>query len=375
MKKKAKQIKKEPTETFAKIKVVGFGGAGGNILSRMNRGQLRGVDFIVMNTDVQDLHKTGIREKIHIGKNISKGLGAGMNPDIGRQAAEESRPQIEEALRGADMVFLAAGMGGGTGTGAISIAAEIARDLGILTVAVVTKPFFFEGSRRAQIAEEGLVKLRDRVDAYLVVPNDRIFNIIDQNTPLNEAFEAIDEILKHSVRGVAELINVPGIINTDFADIKTVLQEAGMALIGIGKASGADRAVNAVKAAVGSPLFEISPSGARGVLFSVMGNDLKMVEINEAAKYVGELVDPSAKIIFGAMEDNRLKKGEIKVMVIAAGFNGLVKYNNEKQQAIFNEKEKIEKIEKSPFISKKEEQQKKVNDDTLEVPAFLRRKK
>jgi cell division protein FtsZ len=374
MKKKTKQTKKEPIETFAKIKVVGFGGAGGNILSRMNRGQLRGVDFIVMNTDVQDLHKTGIREKIHIGKNISKGLGAGMNPDIGRQAAEESRPQIEEALRGADMVFLAAGMGGGTGTGAISIAAEIARDLGILTVAVVTKPFFFEGSRRAQIAEEGLVKLRDRVDAYLVVPNDRIFNIIDQNTPLNEAFEAIDEILKHSVRGVAELINVPGIINTDFADIKTVLQEAGMALIGIGKASGADRAINAVKAAIGSPLFEISPSGARGVLFSVMGNDLKMVEINEAAKYVGELVDPSAKIIFGAMEDNRLKKGEIKVMVIAAGFNGLVKYNNEKQQAIFNEKEKIEKIEKSPFISKKEEQ-KKVNDDTLEVPAFLRRKK
>ena len=374
MKKKTKQIKKEPIETFAKIKVVGIGGGGGNILSRMNRGQLRGVDFIVMNTDVQDLHKTGIREKIHIGKNISKGLGAGMNPDIGRQAAEESRPQIEEALRGADMVFLAAGMGGGTGTGAISIAAEIARDLGILTVAVVTKPFFFEGSRRAQIAEEGLVKLRDRVDAYLVVPNDRIFNIIDQNTPLNEAFEAIDEILKHSVRGVAELINVPGIINTDFADIKAVLQEAGMALIGIGKASGADRAVNAVKAAVGSPLFEISPSGARGVLFSVMGNDLKMVEINEAAKYVGELVDPSAKIIFGAMEDNRLKKGEIKVMVIAAGFNGLVKYNSEKQQAIFNEKEKIEKIEKMPFVTKKEEQ-KKVNDDTLEVPAFLRRKK
>ncbi len=373
--KKNKQQKKEPVETFAKIKVVGIGGAGGNILSRMNRGQLRGVEFIVMNTDVQDLHKTGIREKLHIGKNISKGLGAGMNPEIGRQAAEESRPQIEEALRGADMVFLTAGMGGGTGTGAISIAAEIARDLGILTVAVVTKPFFFEGSQRTQIAEEGLVKLRDRVDAYLVVPNDRIFNIIDQNTPLNEAFEAIDEILKHSVRGVAELINVPGIINTDFADIKTVLQEAGMALIGIGKASGADRAINAVKAAVGSPLFEISPSGARGVLFSVMGNDLKMVEINEAAKYIGEIVDPSAKIIFGAMEDNRLKKGEIKVMVIAAGFNGLVKYNNEKQQVIFNEKERNDKTEKSPFIAKKEEQQKKMNDDTLEVPAFLRRKK
>lgn len=375
MTKQKKKIKKEAVEAYAKIKVVGIGGAGGNILSRMNRGQLRGVDFIAMNTDVQDLHKTGIREKLHIGKNISKGLGAGMNPEIGRQAAEESRPQIEEVLRGADMVFLTAGMGGGTGTGAISIAAEIARDLGILTVAVVTKPFFFEGSQRTQIAEEGLVKLRDRVDAYLVIPNDRIFNIIDQNTPLNEAFEAIDEILKDSVRGVAELINVPGIINTDFADIKTVLQEAGMALIGIGKASGADRAINAVKAAVGSPLFEISPSGARGVLFSVMGNDLKMVEINEAAKYIGELVDPSAKIIFGAMEDSRLKKGEIKVMVIAAGFNGLVKYNNEKQQAIFNEKDKIDKTEKPPFISKKEEQQKKINDDTLEVPAFLRRKK
>lgn len=375
MKKKTKQIKKETPDTFAKIKVVGLGGMGGNVLSRMNRGQLQGVEFIVMNTDVQDLHKTGIRQKLHIGRNISKGLGAGMNPEIGRQAAEESRPQIEELLRGADMIFLTAGLGGGTGTGAIPIVAEIARDLGILTMAVVTKPFFFEGSQRGQIADEGLARLRDRVDAYLVVPNDRIFNIIDQNTPLNLAFEAVDDILKHSVRGVAELINVPGIINTDFADVKTVLQEAGMALIGIGKASGADRAVNAVKSAVGSPLFEISPSGARGVLFSVMGNDLKMAEINDAAKYVGEIVDPSAKIIFGAMEDNRLKKGEIKVMVIAAGFNGLVKYNNEKQQAIFNEREKSEKIEKPPFVSKKEEPIKKTSDDSLEIPAFLRRKK
>ncbi len=375
MKKKAKQVKKEAPDTFAKIKVVGLGGMGGNVLSRMNRSQLQGVEFIVMNTDVQDLHKTGIRQKLHIGRNISKGLGAGMNPEIGRQAAEESRPQIEELLRGADMIFLTAGLGGGTGTGAIPIVAEIARDLGVLTMAVVTKPFFFEGSQRGQIADEGLARLRDRVDAYLVVPNDRIFNIIDQNTPLNLAFEAVDDILKHSVRGVAELINVPGIINTDFADVKTVLQEAGMALIGIGKASGPDRAVNAVKDAVGSPLFEISPSGARGVLFSVMGNDLKMAEINDAAKYVGEIVDPSAKIIFGAMEDNRLKKGEIKVMVIAAGFNGLVKYNSEKQQAIFNEKEKTDKIEKPPFVSKKEEPIKKMNDDSLEVPAFLRRKK
>lgn len=363
---------KNPLETFAKIKVIGVGGGGGNIISRMNRSQIRGVEFIAVNTDVQDLHKTGIREKIHIGKNISRGLGAGMNPEIGRQSAEESKPQLEEAIKGAELVFLTAGLGGGTGTGAMPVVAEISKDSGALTIAVVTKPFFFEGSYRSQIAEEGLAKLKEKVDAYIVIPNDRIFNIIDQDTPLNQAFEAIDDILKFAVKGVAELINVPGIINVDFADVKTVLQDAGLALIGIGKAMGEERAVNAVKAAIGSPLIEISPHGARGVLFSVIGNDLRMVEINEAAKMVSEMVDPSAKIIFGAMEDNHLKKGEIKIMVIAAGFNGLLKYNNDaKQQSILTEGKPIMKKMETPMM----ENLPKTSSESLEIPAFLRRKK
>jgi len=361
---------KYPLETFAKIKVIGIGGGGGNIISRMNRGKMRGVEFIAVNTDVQDLHKTGIREKIHIGKNISRGLGTGMNPEIGRQAAEEAKAQLEEAIKGAEMVFLTAGLGGGTGTGAIPIIAELSKESGALTIAVVTKPFFFEGSRRSQIAEEGLVKLKEKVDAYIVVPNDRIFNIIDQDTPLSQAFEAIDDVLKCAVKGVAELINVPGIINVDFADVKTVLQDAGLALIGIGKASGQERAMNAVKSAISSPLIEISPHGARGILFSVIGNDLKMAEINDAAKLVSEIVDPGAKIIFGAMEDSRLKKGEIKIMVIAAGFNGLVKYNNDaKQQSIISEKPSLKKIETPSEIIQK------TSSESLEIPAFLRRRK
>lgn len=363
---------KNPLETFAKIKVIGVGGGGGNIISRMNRSQMRGVEFIAVNTDVQDLHKTGIREKIHIGKNTSKGLGAGMNPEIGRQSAEEARPQLEEAIKGAELIFLTAGLGGGTGTGAMPVIAEISKDSGALTIAVVTKPFFFEGSRRSQIAEEGLAKLKEKVDAYIIVPNDRIFNIIDQDTPLNQAFEAIDDILRYAVKGVAELINVPGIVNVDFADVKTVLQDAGLALIGIGKASGEERAMNAVKAAIGSPLIEISPHGARGVLFSVIGNDLRMVEINEAAKMVSEMVDSSAKIIFGAMEDNHLKKGEIKIMVIAAGFNGLVKYNNDaKQQSILTEGKPVIKKVETPIM----ENIPKTSSESLEIPAFLRRKK
>lgn len=364
---------KNQLETFANIKVVGIGGAGGNIISRMNRSQMKGVEFIAVNTDVQDLHKTGIRQKIHIGKNISKGLGAGMNPEIGRQAAEETRGPIQEAIKGAEMVFLAAGLGGGTGSGSIPIIAELSKESGALTIAVVTKPFFFEGSRRSQIAEEALAKLKDRVDAYIVVPNDRIFNIIDQDTPLYQAFEAIDDILKSAVKGVAELINVPGIINVDFSDIKTVLQDAGLALIGIGKAVGEERAVSAVRSAIGSPLIEISPHGARGVLFSVIGNDLKMAEINEAAKMISEMVDPSAKIIFGAMEDHRLKKGEIKIMVIAAGFNGLVKYNAESKQQLFTS-DKLA-IKRTETIASPEAPSKTSSPDSLEVPAFLRKKK
>lgn len=375
-------MNKQENDSVIKIKVIGIGGGGGNILGRMNRSQMRGVEFIAVNTDLQDLQKTGVKEKIHIGRNISKGMGAGMNPEVGRQSAEESRQQLEEAIKGADLVFLAAGLGGGTGTGAIPVVADICKESGALTIAVVTKPFFFEGNRRAQIAEEGLTKLKEKVDAYLVIPNDRIFNVIDQDTPLNQAFEAIDDILKLAVRGVAELINVPGIVNVDFSDVKAVLQDAGLALIGIGKASGNERAVNAVKSAISSPLIEISPHGARGVLFSVIGNDLKMVEINEAAKLVSEMVDSSAKIIFGAMEDSHLKKGEIKIMVIAAGFNGMTnnKYGADvKQQSFLIDKSKKSEspITGFPTISVANSDLKTSggNNEALDIPAFLRRKK
>ncbi len=367
------KVKSPTLESFAKIKVVGIGGAGGTILARMNRNQMRGVELIALNTDVQDLHKTGVRNKIHIGKNISKGLGAGMDPEIGRQAAEESRAQIEEALKGADMIFLAAGMGGGTGTGAISVVAEIARNLGILTVSVVTKPFLFEGSRRMEIAEEGLAKLQGQVDSYIIIPNDRIFNIIEKDTTLQAAFLAIDEILTQSVRGLADLINKPGIINTDFADIKAVLKDAGMAIIGIGVSEGEDRAVDALQKAVNSPLFEISPQGARGILLSFSGKDgdLKMVEINEAAKMIGEMVDPHAKIIPGISEDSKIKKGEIRVLIVAAGFSG---YKSVEKQQTFLGDSNGDNNGGHPSISISDDGNNN-KDDSLDIPAFLRKKK
>lgn len=361
---------KELPQSLPKIKVLGIGGAGGNIISRMNRAQFKGVEFVAINTDLQDLLKTGIRNKIHIGRNISRGLGTGMNPELGRQAAEESRPLIEETLRGADMVFLSCGLGGGTGTGATPVIAELCQELGILTVAVVTKPFSFEGRRRAQIAEEGLAKLREKVDAYIVIPNDRIFTIIDQETPLYQAFEMIDEILKQAVKGIADLIAVPGIINVDFADVKAVLEGAGMTIIGLGRASGEKRALEAAKKAIDSPLFEVSPQGAKGVLFNVIGGpDLKMSEINEAARFITEVVDPSAKIIFGASEDSKLRKGEIKIMVVAAGFEGTSK--GESLPTLFTNfsSETSEAKKSSPQIPPVSEQ------NNLEIPAFLRRKK
>lgn len=360
---------KDFSENLAKIKVLGIGGAGGNIISRMNRAQFKGVEFIAINTDLQDLLKTGVKTKIHIGKNISRGLGTGMNPELGRQAAEEARPLIEEVLRGADLAFLSCGLGGGTGTGATPVIADLCQELGILTVAVVTKPFAFEGRRRMQIAEEGLSKLKEKVDSYIVIPNDRIFTIIDQETPLYQAFEIIDEILKQAVKGVADLIAVPGIINVDFADVKTILKDAGVAIIGLGKASGEKRALEAVKKAIDSPLFEISPQGAKGVLFNVIGGpDLKMSEINEAARLITEIVDPSAKIIFGATEDSKLKRGELKIMIVAAGFEEIKK--EEDSQGLFSNFDQEIKTEKKNLTPPSQS-----NKQNLEVPALLRRKK
>jgi cell division protein FtsZ len=307
----------------ANVKVIGIGGGGGNAVARMAKDFTRGVDFIAINTDHQDLDECEVRTKLYIGKSLTRGLGTGMNPDLGRQAAEENRSEISEAVKGADLVFLAAGLGGGTGTGATPIVAEAAKQAGALTIAVVTKPFTFEGSQRARLAEEGLMKLKDKVDAIIVVPNDRIFTVISKDTPIIKAFEAIDEILRNALKGLVEIIAMPGIINVDFADVKNIMQDAGIAIVGVGMGSGPDRAVKAVQAALHSPLLETSPEGAKAVLLGITGSrDLKMTEVNDAAKIVAQTADPSARIIFGAYYDRNLKPGQLKVTVVAAGFNG-----------------------------------------------------
>ncbi len=383
-----------------KIKVLGIGGGGGNALTRMNKDPIRGVELVAVNTDVQDLESCEVRRKIHIGKAITRGMGAGMNPELGQQSAEENREEIEAVLKDTDMVFLTAGMGGGTGTGATPVIADIARDMGVLTVAVVTKPFSFEGSARMRIAEEGLSKLRDRVDTLLVIPNDRIFNIIDASTPVFKAFDKIDEILKNSVRGIADMITASGLVNVDFADITTVMKDAGTAVVGVGVSKGKDRAAKAVDEAINSPLLDSSIDGARGVLFSVSGGrDLKMSEINEAAQIITENVDSAAKIIFGAYHDRRLPKGTIKIILIATGFNSSHQLRDPDRFGLFSmgsdepleekgaetegEEEKKdgemgeEIVEKPRRIGKRQEEVAKETDkeDIWEIPAFLRRRK
>jgi cell division protein FtsZ len=307
----------------ANVKVIGVGGGGGNAVARMARNFLKGVDFIAINTDHQDLDHCAVRHKIYIGKGLTKGLGTGMNPDLGRQAAEENRSEISEVVKGADLVFIAAGLGGGTGSGGGPVIAEAAKQAGALTIAVVTKPFSFEGSQRERIAAEALMKLRDKVDALIVVPNDRIFTVISKDTPVIKAFEAIDDILRKALKSIVEIIAMPGIINVDFADVKNIMQDAGITIIGVGVASGADRAVQAVNQALHSPLLETSPEGAKAVLLGISGGrDLKMNEVNEAAKIVAQTADPGARIIFGAYHDKNLKAGQLKVTIVAAGFNG-----------------------------------------------------
>jgi cell division protein FtsZ len=317
----------KPKEKFqplsANVKVIGVGGGGGHAVARMAKNFLRGVDFIAINTDHQDLDHCDVKQKLYIGKGLTKGLGAGMNPDLGRQAAEENRSEISEVVKGADLVFLAAGLGGGTGSGATPVIAEAAKQAGALTIAVVTKPFSFEGSQRERIAAESLMKLKDKVDALIVVPNDRIFTVISKDTPLMKAFEAIDDILRNALKGLVEIIAMPGIINVDFADVKNIMQDSGVTIVGVGVAAGPDRAVNAVTMALHSPLLETSPEGAKAVLLGISGGkDLKMTEINDAAKIVAQTADPGARIIFGAYHDRNLKPGQVKVTVIAAGFNG-----------------------------------------------------
>lgn len=308
-------------ETFARIRVVGVGGSGKNAINHMIESKVRGVEFVAINSDAQDLHRSLAKKKIHIGKNLTRGLGTGMNPELGKRAAEETRQEIQEALSGSDMVFITCGMGGGTGTGASAIVAKIAKEVGALVIAIVTKPFSFEGAQRKEIAERGLSELKKEVDAFIVIPNDKLLSVVDLNTSARHAFAMCDEILRQAVEGVSDIITTPGDINTDFNDIKAIMEGAGPALMGIGIAEGDDRSAIAAKLAVNSPLLDVSIGGAKGILFVVASNDdLGIMEIQEAAKVINESVDKNAKIIFGMMKDEKLKKGQVRIIVIATGF-------------------------------------------------------
>ncbi len=386
---------------LANIKVVGVGGAGGNVITRMQKDPVRGVEFIAVNTDAQDLDYCVAHKKLYIGKNITRGLGAGMNPELGRQAAEESRQEIVDSLTGADLVFIAAGTGGGTGSSASIVVAEIAKEIGALAIAVVTKPFAFEGGQRSKIAQEAIGKIKEKVDALIIIPNDRIFSIINKETSIIKAFEAIDEVLKNAVFGIAELITMPGIVNVDFADVRAVMQGAGGAIVGIGTASGKDRASVAVNQAISSPLLETAIDGARGVLFSVSGSrDLKMSEVQDVAKVITEAVDPAAKIIFGAYHDRKLRQGVLKVTMIATNFNevNIVKKAEPLLTNLFGEKidsfetpayermepradvsapeKKTSSVKQKPADKEKEkEDEGKKALDMWDIPTFLRKKK
>ena len=375
------QIKPE-VEAFARIKVLGVGGSGKNAINHMINTKVKGVEFIAVNTDAQDLHSTLAKKKIHIGKNLTRGLGTGMNPELGRRAVEETQEEIQEALKGADMVFIAGGMGGGTFTGAAPRIAQIAKELGALTVGVATKPFFFEGQQRMRLAEQGLEELKKSVDAIIVIPNDRLLNSVDKTTTAKNAFSICDDVLKQAVEGISDLITTPGIINIDFADIKAIMENAGPALMGIGTATGERRAEEAAKMAINSPLLEISMHGAKGVLFSIAGgDDLTMFEIQDAAKIITESADPNARIIFGTVHDDKLKKNEIKITVIASGFPETA----DKKSSLFQteEKEEVAPVKGKTFTAPAakivtEEKAKVVgdeDDDWGAVPAFLRRSK
>ncbi|SRR6266568_2212047 len=308
-------------ETFARIKVVGVGGAGGAAINRMVEAGVEGVEFIAINTDAQALHHSKAQTKIHIGKDATRGLGAGADPTVGQKAAEESREEIQKALEGADMVFVTLGAGGGTGSGAGHVVAQIAKNMGILVVGFATKPFAFEGEKRRRNAEIAIENLRRSVDTLITIPNDRLLQTIDRQTPLLEAFKVADDVLRQGVQGISDLITVHGLINLDFADVKTVMSNAGSALMGIGRASGDNRAITAAQQAIESPLLEVSIDGARGILFNMIGgNDLSMHEINAAAEAITNAADPDANIIFGATIDDKLD-GEVIITVVATGFD------------------------------------------------------
>ncbi len=364
------------TEQFAKIKVVGVGGGGNNAVNRMIESQLQGVEFITINTDKQSLYNSMAEYKIQIGEKLTRGLGAGANPDVGSKAAEESRDDIYQSLQGADMVFVTAGMGGGTGTGAAPVVASIAKEMGILTVGVVTKPFSFEGKRRMQNAVSGIEELRNSVDTLVTIPNDRLLQIAEKRTTMIEAFKIADSVLLQGVQGISDLIAIPGLINLDFADVKTIMFERGLAHMGIGTSSGDNNIIDAVKMAISSPLLETTVGGATGVLLNVTGADIGVLEVNEAAELIREIADPEANIIFGAALDDSLTD-EIRVTVIATGFdNDDVLYSKLPQIEPKKEvKEVPVKVEEKKVETVVEEVEVTEDDSDFDIPTFLRKKR
>ncbi|WP_416151035.1 cell division protein FtsZ [Salipaludibacillus sp. HK11] len=372
-------------EQLATIKVIGVGGGGSNAVNRMIENGLQGVDFIAVNTDAQALHLSKADHKLQLGGKLTRGLGAGANPDIGKKAAEESRDQLEELLSGADMVFITAGMGGGTGTGAAPVIAEIAKEAGALTVGVVTRPFTFEGRKRMLQATNGIDALKEKVDTLIVIPNDRLLEIVDKNTPMLEAFREADNVLRQGVQGISDLIAVPGLINLDFADVKTIMSEKGSALMGIGVATGESRAAEAAKKAISSPLLETSVDGAQGVLMNITGGtNLSLFEVHEAAEIVSSASDSEVNMIFGSVINENLKD-EIVVTVIATGFD---EQQNEKpvsprassgkqrpsQPATShsrNETAASQESQKPPASQPSSEEEM----DTLDIPTFLRNRR
>jgi len=343
-------------QQFANIKVIGIGGGGNNAINRMIEAGLKGVEFIAVNTDAQALYLSRSEKKIQVGEKLTKGLGAGADPEIGMKAAEENADEIKAALNGADMVFVTAGMGGGTGTGGAPTIARIAREIGALTVGVVTKPFTFEGRKRNNQAENGINALRTEVDSLITIPNDRLLQVVDKNTAFNDAFKIADDILRQGVQGISDLIAVPGVINCDFADVQTVMKNTGSALMGIGQAKGENRAAEAARLAISSPLLETSIEGAKGVLFNISGgNDLTLFEINEAAEIIHQAADMEANIIFGANIDETLDD-EVRVTVIATGFNT--------SKPLVSETSKHRGTDTPPTFFDKGD---------LEIPPFLRR--
>lgn len=412
------QVKPE-VETFAKIKVIGIGGSGGSAIDRMVKSGIRGVDFTAINTDVQALHYTSAPHKLHIGKTVTRGLGAGMDPELGRKSAEESQNEIREIIKDADMVFLTCGLGGGTGSGASPIVAAIARELGVLTIAVVTKPFTFEGQQRKAIAERAHEELGRNIDTIITIPNDRVLQVIDKKTSLLDAFKIVDDVLRQGVQGISELITVPGLINVDFADVKAIMRDTGSALMGIGVGSGENRAVEAAQAAISSPLLEISIDGARGILFTITGGpNLGMHEVEEAAKIITSSADENAKVIFGAVIDEAMKD-DVRITVVATGFeergskltSGLreddtrsffagarnfysssnflkkEKEESKKEELKIGEMPKRASFTSKPVVESDDEPPRKSflrqaasksnekdNDEDLEIPAFIRRK-